>query len=311
DLNVVAASLDTYHAARVIDLRLQNLIYAVNVFGFHLATIDLRQSSDVHERVLEEIFLRAGTQFEGQKLVYSQLSEESKVELLLKELTNIRPLVTPWQAYSEETTRELDILKTAALIRRQYGHQAITQSIVSHTETLSDMLELLLLQQETGLITIECDEKGEVKLFKANDGLIVVPLFETIPDLGAGAEIMDQWLSIPWVKQRIMASQGGLQEVMLGYSDSNKDGGYLTSNWSLYETELALVEVFKKHGVAMRLFHGRGGSVGRGGGPTYDAILAQPAGTVQGKIRLTEQGEVIQFKYKTPQTGLWNLEQIV
>ena len=311
DLNVVAASLDTYHAARVIDLRLQNLIYAVNVFGFHLATIDLRQSSDVHERVLEEVFLRAGAQFKGQKLVYSQLSEEDKVELLLKELAEIRPLVAPWQQFSEETERELAILKTAAAIRKQYGHRAITQSIVSHTETLSDMLELLLLQQETGLIAIECDEAGEVKPFKANDGLIVVPLFETIPDLEAGAQIMDQWLSIPWVKQRIMESQGGLQEVMLGYSDSNKDGGYLTSNWSLYETELALVEVFKKHGVAMRLFHGRGGSVGRGGGPTYDAILAQPAGTVQGKIRITEQGEVIQFKYKTPQTGLWNLEQIV
>lgn len=311
DLKVVAASLDTYHAARVIDLRLQNLIYAVNVFGFHLATIDLRQSSDVHERILEEIFLRAGVQFNDQRLIYSQLAEEQKVELLLKELAEVRPLVAPWQKYSEETERELAILKTAAAVRQQYGHRAIAQSIVSHTETLSDMLELLLLQQETGLIAIECDEKGEIKPFKPNDGLIVVPLFETIPDLEAGAEIMDQWLSIPWVKQRIMASQDGLQEVMLGYSDSNKDGGYLTSNWSLYETELALVEVFKKHGVALRLFHGRGGSVGRGGGPTYDAILAQPAGSVQGKIRLTEQGEVIQFKYKTPQTGLWNLEQIV
>lgn len=311
DLKVVADSLNTYHAARVTDLRLQNLIYAVNVFGFHLATIDLRQSSDVHERVLEEVFLRAGVEFKGQKLIYSELSEEEKRELLLKELTEIRPLVAPWQQYSEETERELDILKTAALIRKKYGHRAISQSIVSHTETLSDMLELLLLQQETGLISIECDAKGQLKPFKANDGLIVVPLFETIPDLLAGAEIMDQWLSIPWVKQRIMESQGGLQEVMLGYSDSNKDGGYLTSNWSLYETELALVEVFKKHGVALRLFHGRGGSVGRGGGPTYEAILAQPAGTVQGKIRLTEQGEVIQFKYKTPQTGLWNLEQIV
>lgn len=311
DLKVVANSLNTYHAARVTDLRLKNLIYAVNVFGFHLATIDLRQSSDVHERVLEEVFLRAGVQFKGRTLVYSELSEEDKRELLLKELAEVRPLVVPWQQYSEETERELEILRTAAAIRQQYGHRAITQSIVSHTETLSDMLELLLLQQETGLMPVECDEKGQLQPFKANEGLIVVPLFETIPDLEAGAEIMDQWLSIPWVKQRIMESQGGLQEVMLGYSDSNKDGGYLTSNWSLYETELALVEVFKKHGVAMRLFHGRGGSVGRGGGPTYEAILAQPAGTVQGKIRLTEQGEVIQFKYKTPQTGLWNLEQIV
>ncbi|SUA52967.1 Phosphoenolpyruvate carboxylase [Oligella urethralis] len=311
DLTIVANSLNTYHAARVTDLRLKNLIYAVNVFGFHLATIDLRQSSDVHERVLEEVFLRAGVRFNGKKFIYSELSEEQKCELLLKELAEIRPLVAAWQEYSEETERELEILRTAAAIRQQYGYRAITQSIVSHTETLSDMLELLLLQQETGLLPVAMDAQGELLPFKANEGLIVVPLFETIPDLQAGAKIMDQWLSIPWVKQRIMESQGGIQEVMLGYSDSNKDGGYLTSNWSLYETELALVEVFKKHGVAIRLFHGRGGSVGRGGGPTYEAILAQPAGTVQGKIRLTEQGEVIQFKYKTPQTGLWNLEQIV
>ena len=311
DLKTVANSLDTYHAARVTDLRLQNLIYAVNVFGFHLATIDLLQSSDVHERVLEEVFLRAGVQFNGQKVVYSQLSEEDKQELLLRELENTRPLIAPWQEYSEETERELEILRTAAAVRKQYGYRALRQSIVSHTETLSDMLELLLLQQETGLISVECDAEGTIKPFKENDGLIVVPLFETIPDLEAGAEIMDKWFSIPWVKDRIMQSQGGLQEVMLGYSDSNKDGGYLTSNWSLYETELALVEVFERHGITLRLFHGRGGSVGRGGGPTYEAILAQPAGTVQGKIRLTEQGEVIQFKYKTIQTGLWNLEQIV
>lgn len=311
DLTIVATSLSTHHAALVKDLRLQNLIYAVNVFGFHLATIDLRQSSDVHERVLEEVLLHAGVTLDGQKVIYSELNEDDKLKLLLRELEEVRPLLRPWQQYSEETEKELKILRTAAAIRREYGHRAITQSIVSHTETLSDMLELLLLQQETGLIAVESDEGGELQPFKAHDGLIVVPLFETIPDLEAAAQIMDQWFSIPWVKQKIMRSQGGLQEVMLGYSDSNKDGGYLTSNWSLYEAELALVEVFAKHGITLRLFHGRGGSVGRGGGPTHAAILAQPAGTVQGKLRLTEQGEVIQFKYKTPQTGLWNLEQIV
>lgn len=311
DLAIVAESLRQNDAASIADLRLNQLIQAVEIFGFHLATVDLRQSSDVHEAVLSELYTRSMTLFNGKVFVYSDLSEEEKVEILLQELKNSRPLASPWQHYSEQTAKELSILQAAAKVRKRYGQKAIVQTIVSHTETLSDLLEILVLQQETGLISLETNEHGELLPIQAGDGLIVVPLFETIPDLEAGAEIMDKWFSIPVVKQRIMNAQEGLQEVMLGYSDSNKDGGYLTSTWSLYKTELALLEVYKKHQVRLRMFHGRGGSIGRGGGPSFEAILAQPPGTVAGQIRLTEQGEVIQTKYKSPEIGLWNLERLV
>ncbi len=311
DLTIVAESLRQNDAASIADLRLNQLIQAVEIFGFHLATVDLRQSSDVHEAVLSELYTRSMTLFKGKVFVYSELSEEEKVEILLQELKNSRPLASPWQHYSEQTAKELSILQAAAKVRKRYGQKAIVQTIVSHTETLSDLLEILVLQQETGLISLETNEHGELLPIQAGDGLIVVPLFETIPDLEAGAEIMDKWFSIPVVKQRIMTAQEGLQEVMLGYSDSNKDGGYLTSTWSLYKTELALLDVYKKHQVRLRMFHGRGGSIGRGGGPSFEAILAQPPGTVAGQIRLTEQGEVIQTKYKSPEIGLWNLERLV
>lgn len=307
DLNLVEESLRLNHCASIANLRLNNLIQSVKIFGFHLATVDLRQSSDVHEAVLTELYLRNRSTLNGKPFVYSELSEEEKVDLLLKELNEPRPLVSPWQHYSEQTSKELLILQTAAQMRARYGHRAIQQYIVSHTETLSDLLEVLVLQQETGLIRLETDENGNLLPIEAHDGVTVAPLFETIPDLEAGATIMDNWLSIPIVRERVMKAQLGLQEVMLGYSDSNKDGGYLTSNWSLYKTELALVEVFKKHGVRLRMFHGRGGAVGRGGGPSFDAILAQPPGSVAGQIRLTEQGEVIQNKYRSAALGKWHL----
>lgn len=311
DLELVAESLRQNHAASLLDLRLNPLIQAVKIFGFHLATVDLRQSSDVHEAVLTELYTRSMSVFKGKTFKYSELSEEEKVELLQEELKNSRPLISPWQNYSAQTTKELGILQMAAQIRHRYAPEAIRQTIVSHTESLSDLLEILVLQQETGLISLETDAHGQLLPLQPGDGLIVVPLFETIPDLEAGAEIMDQWLSIEAVKQRVLQTQDGLQEVMLGYSDSNKDGGYLTSNWALYKTELALVEVFKKHHVRLRMFHGRGGSVGRGGGSSFEAILAQPPGSVAGQIRLTEQGEVIQTKYKSPAIGLWHLERLV
>ncbi|MFA5703498.1 MAG: phosphoenolpyruvate carboxylase [Advenella sp.] len=311
DLEIIIDSLKQNQAGAVVALHLDKLLQAVQVFGFHLATLDLRQSSDVHERILTELYRRAAITFKGKPVDYASLSEEEKVELLLDELNQSRPLVSPWQGYSEETTKELDILRAAAFVCKRYGKQTIQQYIVSHTETLSDMLEVLVLQQETGLITQERDENGELLPLSENDGLIVVPLFETIPDLQAGANIMDRWLGLPIVKNRIQHAQSGIQEVMLGYSDSNKDGGYLTSNWALYRTELELVQVFEKHGVRLRLFHGRGGSVGRGGGSSFDAILAQPPGTVAGQIRLTEQGEVIQSKYKNADIGGWHLELLV
>ncbi|MEN4920108.1 phosphoenolpyruvate carboxylase [Achromobacter spanius] len=305
DLAVIAASLAAHHGAPVAKLRLAGLQQAVEVFGFHLATVDLRQSSDVHESALAELFSRAGATRNGKPLDYLALNEEERVELLRAEMAQARPLASPWIAYSEDTTRELAVLRAAAAGRARYGKQAVRQTIVSHTETLSDLLEVMVLQKEAGLIAPAGQD------IPPEDGLMVVPLFETIPDLQRGADIMAAWLDLPEIRQRVKRAQNGAQEVMLGYSDSNKDGGFLTSNWSLYQAERALVDVFSARNVRLRLFHGRGGSVGRGGGSSFDAILAQPPGTVAGQIRLTEQGEVIQSKYKDAEVGRWHLELLV
>lgn len=304
DLQIIADSLAQHHSQSLIDLRLADLMQAVKVFGFHLATVDLRQSSDVHERVLHELFQTSGVTLNGRPVQYQRLTESEKVNLLRSELAETRPLVSPWLSYSEETQKELAILRMAAECRQRFGPRAIERHIISHTESLSDLLEVLVLQQETGLIF-----PGQYEANAA--GLMVVPLFETIPDLQCGPAIMAQWLDLPEVKARVQHAQQDIQEVMLGYSDSNKDGGYLSSNWSLYQAELELVQVFSARGVRLRLFHGRGGSVGRGGGSSFDAILAQPAGSVNGQIRLTEQGEMIQSRYKDPEVGRWHIDMFV
>jgi phosphoenolpyruvate carboxylase len=287
--------LNANHGAILIKPRLAGLLRAAAIFGFHLASLDMRQSSDIHERVLAELFARAGVEAD-----YAALDEAAKVKLLLAEIAHPRLLYTPYAEYSEETQSELQVLRTAREIRKRYGSRAIRNYIISHTETVSDLLEVLLLQKETGLLRPSenaCD-------------VMVIPLFETIPDLQRAAEIMGEWMALPVVKE-LIAQQGSLQEVMLGYSDSNKDGGFLTSNWELYQAELKLVKVFADAGVKLRLFHGRGGTVGRGGGPSYDAILAQPPGTVNGQIRLTEQGEIISSKFSNPEIGRRNLELLV
>lgn len=314
DLRVMADSLRHHGGGLVGQLRLGHLIQAASVFGFHLATTDLRQSSDVHERVLTELFKTAGVRRGGRVVNYAALDEDDRIDLLREELRQVRPLVSPWVAYSAETRKELGILRAAAEGRRRYGSRAIEQTVVSHTETLSDLLEVLVLQQETGLITpfTAPGKAGQRHENAGHDqGLMVVPLFETIPDLERGPDIMAAWLDLPEVAARVRHAHGAIQEVMLGYSDSNKDGGYMTSNWSLYNAERRLVEVFRKRRVRLRLFHGRGGSVGRGGGSSFDAIQAQPPGTVDGQIRLTEQGEVIQSKYKDAEVGRWHLELFV
>ena len=304
DLQVLADSLKTHHGAALVNPRLAVLRRASEIFGFHLATLDMRQSSNVHERVLAELFSRAGAEKN-----YGTLGEEEKIALLLDELARPRLLYSPWLAYSAETESELAILRTAGEIRGRYGERAIRNYIISHTETVSDLLEVLLLQKETGLLHLEWDDNSG-KVSNARIELMVIPLFETIPDLRCASGIMERFMSLPQVR-RLVANQGNLQEVMLGYSDSNKDGGFLTSNWELYKAELRLVELFDRAGIRLRLFHGRGGTVGRGGGPSYDAILAQPAGTVNGQIRLTEQGEIIASKFSNPEIGRRNLELLV
>ena len=306
DLQVLIDSLMTNHGRVLVRPRLATLKRAVQIYGFHLATLDLRQTSDVHEKVLAELFAVAAVEPR-----YAELSESKKVALLLAELGTTRLLHSPYQQYSLQTTAELEVLRTARTIRQRYGARAIRNYIISHTESVSDLLEVMLLQRETGLLCMPGSSGSSASIDASNNfALMVIPLFETIPDLRCAAEIMAEFMALPPVRQ-LIAQQGEIQEVMLGYSDSNKDGGFLTSNWELYKAELSLVQVFNRAGVRLRLFHGRGGTVGRGGGPSYQAIRAQPHGTVNGQIRLTEQGETIGSKFSNPEIGRRNLELLV
>jgi phosphoenolpyruvate carboxylase len=302
DLRVIEASLRANHGGALIAQRLHPLIRAVEVFGFHLATVDLRQSSDKHEEVIAELLAVARIEPK-----YASLDETAKRELLLQLLNDARPLRVIGTNYSAHATGELAIFEAARTARARFGKEAIRHYIISHTETVSDLLEVLLLQKEVGLMHGTLDSS-------AIHDLIVVPLFETIEDLRNAAPIMREFYALPGVAKLVQRS-GAEQDIMLGYSDSNKDGGIFTSNWELYRAEIALVELFDQlansHNIQLRMFHGRGGTVGRGGGPSYQAILAQPPGTVRGQIRLTEQGEVIGSKYANPEIGRRNLETLV
>ncbi|HSI52361.1 MAG TPA: phosphoenolpyruvate carboxylase [Ramlibacter sp.] len=302
DLRTIQSSLLAHHGAALVQQRLHPLIRAVEVFGFHLATVDLRQSSDQHEAVIAELLSVSRVEPN-----YSKLTEAARRALLVKLLADARPLRVMGASYSELARGELAIFEMAKRMREAYGSQAIRHYIISHTETASDLLEVLLLQKEVGLVTGTLDDKAVADL-------IVVPLFETIEDLRNAAPIMREFYALPGIAKLVQRS-GAEQDIMLGYSDSNKDGGIFTSNWELYRAEIALVELFDElansHNIQLRMFHGRGGTVGRGGGPSYQAILAQPPGTVRGQIRLTEQGEVIGSKYANPEIGRRNLETLV
>ncbi len=294
DLGHIFDSLSANGSASLARGRLRHLRRAVDVFGFHLASLDLRQNADVHERVVAEILETAGA-----GTGYATAPDDARVALLCTEIANARPLASPHLSYSDETTGELATIRAAAEGRRRYGPDAIRHYVISKTSDASDMLEVAVLLKEVGLLHPR-DARLDVD---------IVPLFETIDDLRRCGEVMDRVLSLPEYR-RLLRSRGDVQEVMLGYSDSNKDGGYLTSIWELHKAQIVLVEVFRRHGVRLRLFHGRGGSVGRGGGPSYQAILAQPPGAVQGSIRVTEQGEVIAAKYGNPEVGRRNLETL-
>ncbi len=293
DLRTIAASLATHGAAPLGAGRLAPLIRAVEVFGFHLAVLDLRQNADVHEVIAGELLARAGVVAD-----YLELSEAQRVALLAKELASPRLLHSPHLAYSERTATELGILRMAAEIHRRYGATALPNYVISKCDSVSDLLEVGVLLKEVGLL-------AETTL-----AVNIIPLFETIDDLNRCAAIMREAFSLP-LYRRWLESRGRWQEVMLGYSDSNKDGGYLTANWALYRAELALVGAFAENGIKLRLFHGRGGTVGRGGGPSFEAILAQPTGSVTGGLRITEQGEIIASKYSDPDLGRRNLETLV
>lgn len=297
DLTVVDASLRAGGAAVIADDRLAHLRSAVEVFGFHLAPLDLRQNSEVHEKVVAELLSWAGVSDR-----YRDLSEDEKVALLTAELRIRRPLTAPDARLSEETAKELGILRAAAEVVRRIGPAAVEHYIISMCTSVSDLLEVEVLLKEVGLLDLD---RGYPR-----STVQVIPLFETIDDLRGGAATLTAALAVPEFRS-LVDGHDGLQEVMLGYSDSNKDGGYLAANWALYRAELDLVEAARSAGIRLRLFHGRGGTVGRGGGPSYDAILAQPPGAVQGSLRLTEQGEIIAAKYREPVLARRNLEALV
>ena len=296
DLKKLQRSLHENGSQLLAEGRLSDITRSVSVFGFHMMPLDLRQHAGKHADVVAELFQHAGLED------YNSLNEEQKQAALLRELSHQRPLYSPFITYSDHTRHELAIFNEARIIKDEFGEDAVTQSIISNCEQPSDLLALALLLKESGLLVVE---NG-----KPHSRINIVPLFETIEALENACPVMETMFRLDWY-DTLLESRGNIQEIMLGYSDSNKDGGYVTSSWCLYQAELGLVELFKKYNVRMRLFHGRGGSVGRGGGPSYQAILAQPAGSVAGQIRITEQGEVITAKYADPGNAQRNLETLV
>ncbi|MDP1870375.1 MAG: phosphoenolpyruvate carboxylase [Gallionella sp.] len=294
DLDVLIESLNRHGAIYLARGRLANLRRSAEIFGFHLAPLDMRQHSAIHEQTVSELLTHSGVIAN-----YSELNEAARREILLTTLQAAKPLIGELDQYSDIAQSELRIMQAAADIHQRFGRAALPNHIISKADAVSDMLELALMLQQVNLL------EGRNALH-----INIIPLFETIEDLRSCGPIMDELFAIPYYRQ-LLSCRGNTQEVMLGYSDSNKDGGYITANWELYKAELELVKVFAKYGVELRLFHGRGGTVGRGGGPSYEAILAQPPGSVNGQIRITEQGEVISSKYSNPEIGQRNLETLV
>ncbi len=295
DLDVLEDSLQSKSQLRLSGGgSLARLNRAVETFGFHLATLDLRQNADVHGRVVAELLKVAGVSAD-----YQALTESARVALLRGELASERLLASPYAGYSPETLSELSIVRAAAEAHRRYGAECITFYVISKCESVSDLLEVNILLKEAGLYRGRGNPSASI---------MAVPLFETIADLERSADVMQAWLALP--ETAAITRAFGFQEVMVGYSDSNKDGGYLTSVWSLHQATRQLAAVFESHSTPMQVFHGRGGAVGRGGGSSFAAIRAQPHGTVRGRIRITEQGEIIAAKYGTCESAATNLESI-
>ncbi len=295
DLDVVAQSLRSHGAGTLADKVVEPVRRQVITFGEHLCGLDVRQNAAVHEPVVAELLAVAGVCSS-----YGSLDEKLRTELLATELASPRLLRSPFAAYSQVVVDELAVLAAAADAIDRHGEATIPHYIVSGANSSSDVLETLLLLREVGLVR-PLDDRSAMD---------VVPLFETIDDLANAAGVLDELLRLPFYR-RIVAGRGNWQEVMIGYSDSNKDGGYLTSNWALFQAQKRVAAVADSHGVRLRLFHGRGGSVGRGGGPAYEAILAQPPGSVRGQIRITEQGEMVAAKYAQPASARRNLETLL
>lgn len=297
DLCTVEASLADHGAAALAEAWVAPVRRAVEAFGFHLCSMDLRQNADVHEVVVAELLAAAGECDD-----YGGLAEAERVALLEGELRRARPLTAPWITYGELVTSELAILARAAQAIEALGPDAVPNYVISKCDSVSDLLEVAVLLREVGLCRPTGDGVASV--------VMVVPLFETVDDLAGAGQTFRALMELP-VWRSIVEHAGGWQEVMVGYSDSNKDGGYLTANWALYRAETDLVAASRAAGVRLRLFHGRGGAVGRGGGPAYEAIVSQPPGSVAGQLRVTEQGEVIAATYSDVDHARRGLEALV
>lgn len=294
DLKKIKDSLLENKSEYLISGEFAELLEAIDVFGFYLASIDMRQDSSVHEACVAELMKSAGINDH-----YSDLSEDEKCQVLLKELLEDPRILSATHAEkSELLEKELAIFQTARELKDRLGEEVIRQNIISHATSVSDMLELAVMLKEVGLVDTE---KARVQ---------IVPLFETIEDLDHSEETMRSYLSLP-IAKRWIASKNNYQEIMLGYSDSNKDGGYLSSCWTLFKAQQQLTAIGDEFGVKITFFHGRGGTVGRGGGPTYEAITSQPLKSINDRIRLTEQGEVIGNKYGNKDAAYYNLEMLV
>ncbi|MDQ6837291.1 MAG: phosphoenolpyruvate carboxylase [Actinomycetota bacterium] len=297
DLVAVEASLVAHGGAALAAARVAPVRRAVEAFGFHLCSMDLRQNADVHEVVLAELLAQA-----GECADYGALGEDERVALLAAELERPRPLAAPWITFSDQTESELAILRRAAQAIGAFGSAAVPNYVISKCTSVSDLLEVAVLLREVGLCRATDDGVASE--------VMVVPLFETIADLTSAGDTFRALMDLG-VWRSVVAHAGGWQEVMVGYSDSNKDGGYLTSNWALYRAESDLAAAARSSGVRLRLFHGRGGAVGRGGGPAFEAIVSQPPGSVAGQLRVTEQGEVIAATYSDVDHARRGLEALV
>ena len=278
--------------------QLDTLLNQVHIFGFSLASLDIRQESTRHSDAIDELT----THLQLAK-PYGAMEESERVAWLLEELQTRRPLIPAAVEWSEATAQTFAVFKMLHRLQQEFGQRICHSYVISMSHTASDLLEVMLLAKETGLVDPPAGKAS----------LLVVPLFETVEDLQRAPAVMEGLFQTP-LYRNLLPSVGSqrqpLQELMLGYSDSNKDSGFLSSNWEIHQAQIALQELASSHGVALRLFHGRGGSVSRGGGPAYQAILAQPSGTLQGRIKITEQGEVLASKYSLPELALYNLETV-
>jgi phosphoenolpyruvate carboxylase len=294
DLELIRQSLD---ATGLRCQALRDLLSQVHIFGFSLASLDIRQESTRHSDAIDEL-----SRYLQLPMPYGEMAEAERVTWLQSELQTRRPLLPPTARWSEASAQTFGVFRMLQRLQQEFGVRICGTYVISMSHTVSDVLEVLLLAKEAGLV----DPSSGMATLQA------VPLFETVEDLQGAPAVMEQLFRHPFYRQLISGEGSGqpLQEVMLGYSDSNKDSGFLSSNWEIHRAQIALQQLATAHDVRLRIFHGRGGSVGRGGGPAYQAILAQPGGTLQGRIKITEQGEVLASKYSLPELALYNLETV-